>query len=161
MADPLPDPAREGDIDFASVIESPRGQPRRHTAFCWLDGIAKVQIIQIQPRIHGSLFFSVVVLTVQRDQVVLGIVPRHGRHVGCRCGPQFRQIGPAVGIDDQIGRKIGTGRLDQNMDTFGSTLPLDVSPITHRTVSPAATGPLPTSFSPGWSMMSVISPGDA
>ena len=44
---------------------------------------------------------------------------------------------------------------------FAAPAPLSVSPIIQRTVSPAATGPEPTSCSPASSAMSVISPGAA
>ena len=40
-------------------------------------------------------------------------------------------------------------------------LPLSVSPMIQRAVSPAAIGPAPVRLSPGWSAMSVICPGAA
>ena len=50
---------------------------------------------------------------------------------------------------------------DTSNGSITGTLPLTVSPMIQRTVSPAATGPDPVNCSPGSSAMSVISPGAA
>jgi hypothetical protein len=70
-------------------------------------------------------------------------------------------IGTAVRVDDEIGDEIRTGRLDFDVDTFRLPGPLSVSPMIQRTVSPAATGPEPTSCSLSCRAISVTSPGAA
>ena len=70
-------------------------------------------------------------------------------------------VGAPVGVDDEVGDEVRARRLDEDMDALVRPVPLSVSPITQRTVSPAATGPDPTSCSPGASAMSVIWPGAA
>jgi len=60
----------------------------------------------------------------------------------------------SIGVDDEVGEKVRTGWLDEDVDLLGGG-PLSVSPMIQRTVSPAATGPEPTSCSPSWSATSV------
>lgn len=70
-------------------------------------------------------------------------------------------IGAPIGIDDEVGANVGPRRLDEDVNAASCSgiLPLTVSPMIQRTVSPDATGPGPTSSSPSCSMMSVICPG--
>jgi hypothetical protein len=85
----------------------------------------------------------------QRDELVLRIDPGHRRHIGRRAPAHFEMVGPPVGVDHEVGDKIGARWLDEDMHpTAFAPLPLVVSPMIQRTVSPAATGPAPTNCSP-------------
>ena len=58
------------------------------------------------------------VLPAQRNQLVLRVLPGHRGHVGLLGGAQLEMIRAPVGVDDQIGYQIRTGRLDLDVDAF-------------------------------------------
>ena len=139
-------PRGELDEDLAAVVEGAQRPPRGTVAG---HVVAEVDVGQVdagRDRLDG---LGLGVLAAQRDELVLRILPGHRRHVGLLGRAQFHVIGPRIGVDDEIGHQFGARRLDQDMTCLVAPAPLSVSPMIQRTVSPAATGPEPTSCSPG------------
>ena len=74
---------------------------------------------------------------------------------------QLEMIGAPVGGDDEVGREVRPGRLDEHMDAAGRAgAALGVADDPAHGVA-GRDGPEPTRLSPGWSAMSVTWPGAA
>src|SRR5262249_38558421 len=70
----LGDAARKFDVDLAAVIEGVQRPPWRIVAF---DGVAEAQAADVETGIDGRSSFSDRVLAAERNDLVLGIDPRH------------------------------------------------------------------------------------
>jgi len=64
----------EFDVDFPAIIKGVQRAPGRIVAF---DRIAKTQTADVEPGVHRGRSFSRCILAAQRDELVLGIDPRH------------------------------------------------------------------------------------
>ena len=112
----LANPARELDEDLPPVIEGAARPPGRAVAG---DPVAEVEIVEIDIAPDGKARLCTIVLAPKRDQVVFGVLPGYGGHIGLRRRAQFEVIGAPVGVDDEIGHEIGPGRFHEHMDAAG------------------------------------------
>ena len=116
----LADAGRELDEHLPPVIEGAQWPPCRIVA---LDPIAKVQRVDVDAGGDRRRRIGDGVLLAQGNELVLGVEPRHGGHVGLIVGAQLQMVGPAVCVDDEIGDEIRASRLDQDMYTLGRSCP--------------------------------------
>jgi len=58
------------------------------------------------------------VLSAQRDELVLRILPRDRSHVGRLHRTKFKMVGAPVGVDHQVRGQVGRGGLQQNVNSF-------------------------------------------
>src|SRR6185437_12539665 len=111
----LADAARKLDEHLVPVVESAQRPPGRIVA---LDPIAEIQRIDVDAGGHGPRRFSSCILLAKSDELVLRVSPGDRGHIGLLVRMQLEVIGPAVGIDDEIGDEIGPRRLDEDVDAL-------------------------------------------
>ena len=113
----LADAARELDEDLPAVVIGAQGPPRRAVAF---DRIAEIDVGEINAGGDGHRSLGLCVLAAQRDELVLRILPGHGRPCRLLGRAQLNMVGAPVGVDDEIGHQVRADRLDEDMDLAAS-----------------------------------------
>ena len=157
-ASPCGNSAGHLDIDLRTVVERGDRAPGRIVAF---NRVTEPQSRDIHAGHNGRRSIRACILPAQRNQLVLRILPGNRGHVGLFRGTKLQEIGAPIGIDHEIGDELGLVGLTRMWMRLVGPVPLSVSPMIQRTVSPAATGPEPTSCSPSCRATSVTWPGAA
>ncbi len=104
------------DIDLGTVIERRKRPPSRIVAG---DRIAEPKFRDVNAGVDRRRRRGRGVLTANRDEPVLRMLPGHGRHVGRARRAYFKEICPPVGVDDEVGQKVRPRRLHQDVDALG------------------------------------------
>ena len=108
------------DEDLPAIVEGAQGTPGRVVT---LDAVAEGQRVDIDAGCERLRPLGELVLGAQRDEFVLRVGKRNGRHIGLVHRAQFQMIGAPVGVDDQVGGQagcVGLSRMWMRLDGAGA-----------------------------------------
>src|SRR3546814_16477017 len=104
------------DEDLATIIVGAQRSPRRAVAF---DGIAEIDVGEVDAGGDGTAGFRLRVLAAQRDELILRILPGDRRPIGALGRAQLHVISTPIGVDYQILHQVRAGRLHQDVELLG------------------------------------------